>query len=104
MTLTYELLQRDFYDALVAHRNRSAWTKWFLRFMVLVLVLAIGGVVFVAILGSDVHFATNNALPLLLLAVFWSLFLWVQPWLAAKYQFGKQTVSVENLGSLRAFL
>ncbi len=90
MTLTYELLQRDFYEALVAHRNRSAWTKWFLRFMVLVLVLAIGSVVFGAVLVPDLHFAKNNAFSLVLLGAFWTFFLWGQPWLAAKNQFGKQ--------------
>lgn len=90
MTLTYELQQRDFYEALVAHRNRSAWTKWFLRFMVIVLLLLIGTVVLGAALIPDFHFAKNNSLSLLLLAAFWTFFLWGQPWLAARSQFGKQ--------------
>jgi hypothetical protein len=90
MTLTYELVQRDFYEAFIAHRNRSAWTKWFLRFMVLVLILAIGSIVLGAVLVRDFHFAKNNAFSLLVLAVFWIFFLWGQPWLAAKNQFGKQ--------------
>jgi YcxB-like protein len=89
MTVTYELAQRDFYEALLAHRNRSTLTKcflWFITFMwVACAVITVLGIA----LRPDLQ-PQKNLLPLVLLGAFWMFIFWGSPWLAARNHFWKQ--------------
>lgn len=89
MTVTYELVPRDFYEAFIAHRNRSALTKWFLRFIVFMLITGAVITVLGIALRPDLE-PQKNFLPLVLLAAFWTFIFWGSPWLAARQQFWKQ--------------
>lgn len=89
MTVTYELVQRDFYEALLAGRNRSALTKWFLRFITFMWV----AFAVITLLGIAVRpdlQPQKNLLPIVLLGMFWMFIFWGSPWLAARSQFWKQ--------------
>ena len=89
MEVTYELTQRDFFDSLIAHRNRSAFAKWTFRLIVsIVLIFAAGGLVSVAV-HRDTQTLSTFA-PLFGLAVIWGALMWGSPWWAARNQFLKQ--------------
>jgi len=91
MTVTYELVQRDFYDAFIAHRNRSAVTKWFLRFMLCVLVVLIASTALSMALLPDFHLdIKGNVFSLIVFVAVWSFIIWGAPWLSARNQFRKQ--------------
>jgi hypothetical protein len=89
MEVTYELVQRDFFDALIAHRNGSAFRKWTFRLVVLIVCLLAGLLL--------LQFALNPKSeplaafgPLFVFAVIWVALLWASPWLSARKQFSKQ--------------
>jgi hypothetical protein len=89
LRVTYELAQRDFYEAIVAHRNSSVPTKWFLRFISFMwlgcLVIAVLEFAFRPDLQPQKSF-----LPIFLLGTFWMFIFWGSPWLAARNQLWKQ--------------
>ena len=89
MEVTYELRQRDFYDSLIAHRNRSALTKWGNRMLSILAVV----VVTIGLVGLFVQRnsqALSNLAGLSVLAGFWLALVWALPWWNAKAQFAKQ--------------
>ena len=89
MEVTYELTQRDFYESLIAHRNRLVILKWARRLMVSFLfLLAAAGLVLLAVRPSSKTF--TDLVPLFILAVVWAVFIWGWPWWAARGQFLKQ--------------
>ncbi|HTV64514.1 MAG TPA: YcxB family protein [Bryocella sp.] len=89
MQITYELTQKDFFDSLIAHRNRSAVTRWSLR-IILTVVFAFAALgIFLLVIRPSSH-VLSNAAPLIGLAVFWGVLLWACPWWAARNQFRKQ--------------
>ncbi len=89
MEVTYELTQRDFFDSLVAHRNRSTFARWSFRLAASIVVIFVGlGLVLLAI-RPDAKSLTNLA-PLFAMAVVWSILIWASPWWAARNQFSKQ--------------
>jgi hypothetical protein len=90
MEVTYELTQRDFFDSLIAHRNRSAFARWAFRLIVSVVCLLVG----VGLLQFASHPKAETLStfgPLFALAVMWVALLWVSPWLSARKQFSKQS-------------
>lgn len=89
MQVTYQLTQRDFYEAFIAHRNRSSIRKWIFRL--------IASIIFgVALLNLGILVVKTNSktfadfFPLLVLACLWGLILWGAPHWAARTQFRKQ--------------
>lgn len=88
MQVTYELTQRDFYDGVIACRNRG-YRKWLMRVIVtLVLGFALLAVVVLIVRpGSE---ALSNLAPLFLLVGFWALLIWGWPLWTARNQFSKQ--------------
>jgi hypothetical protein len=89
MQLSYQLTQRDFYESLIAHRNRSLITKWLIRLLVTALVLVtLGGSVLFATEG-DTKILTNLG-PLFLLLILWAWFMWVSRWWVSRSLFLKQ--------------
>jgi YcxB-like protein len=89
MEVTYELKQRDFFDSLIAHRNRSAFVKWAYRLIVaIVFIFAGGGFVLLAVRPSSQ--LLSNLVPAFALAVIWGALMWASPWWAARNQFSKQ--------------
>jgi len=68
MEVTYELKQKDFFDSLIAFRNRSVFVKWAYRLMVgIVFLSAGGGLVLLAVRPSSQ--LLSNLVPALALAV-----------------------------------
>jgi hypothetical protein len=89
MQVTYELTKTDFVEAVKAHRNRSAFTKWFPRvFAGIVLASAWLGLLQLAF-GRNSQTLSNFA-PLFVLAVIWAGLIWGHPWLIVKRIFMKQ--------------
>ena len=88
MELTYELTQKDFYHSFLAHRGRSAISKWTFRLLVgLIFLLPAFGLVALAT-GHESKLA--NVIPLFALAAFWAVFIWGSPWWVARNQFLQQ--------------
>jgi hypothetical protein len=90
MEITYELMQKDFYDSLIAHRNRSTFRKWTSRlaqFFMFVLV-AIG----LLLLIVRPHDPTTraNLTPMFIVVPIWAFVLWAGPRLSARRQYQKQ--------------
>jgi hypothetical protein len=89
MEVTYQLVQRDFFDSLVAFRNRSALRKWGLRIIGFsTLGLAAIGLLMLAMYPNAQYLSTYG--PILFIAGLWVLMLWGGPWWAARMQFRKQ--------------
>jgi hypothetical protein len=86
MQVTYALSQRDFFESMIAIRNRKTWAKWVFRASPVLLVLSI---VF-SVLRSPRSQLISNMTPLLLLLLVWVFLLWGSPWLLARTQFMKQ--------------
>lgn len=89
MQLSYELSQKDFYESLIAHRNRMQLAKWSIRVIVAILLLAASGGVLAIILKPDSKTVSNFA-PLFFLMIFWAILLWIGPWLSARKQYQQQ--------------
>ena len=87
--ITYKLTQRDFFDSMIAHRNRSRRAKWSFRIMLSIALLAatIGIIVLVTQPTSQLSI---NAVILIALAISWALCKWTAPWWSARNQFRKQ--------------
>jgi hypothetical protein len=89
MEVTYELNQRDFFDALIAHRNRSVFKKWSFRLAVSIVSFLVGvGLLQLALNPKTETLSTFG--PLFVFAVMWVALLWASPWLSARKQFSKQ--------------
>src|SRR5690348_14351856 len=89
MQVTYELRQRDFFDAFIAHRNRNAFAKWMFRGIVTIVFVLAGAGLFALVFRHDRESASNVA-PIVGLAFMWAALMWVSPWWMAKNQFTKQ--------------
>lgn|GEM_PF-770499 len=104
MEVTYELKQKDFFDSLIAFRNRSVFVKWAYRLMVgIVFLSAGGGLVLLAVRPSSQ--LLSNLVPALALAVMWGGLMWASPWWSARNQFfnqpgaqGPRTMTVDSSG------
>jgi hypothetical protein len=105
MEVTYELTQRDFFDSLIAHRNRNAFAKWGLRLLLSIVFLFAGlGLISLAVVPNKAQ-AFSGFAPPFALAAMWAAVIWAAPWWAARKQFSKQpsahgpkTVLVDAVG------
>jgi len=89
MEVTYELTKQDFVDAVNAHRNRSAFSKWFPRtFATIAFVLA--GIGLFQLASRPNNQTLSNFAPLFVLAAVWAALIWGAPWLMAKRLYGEQ--------------
>lgn len=89
MEVTYELTPRDFFDSLIAHRNRSALVKWSFRVIVsVVCLLAVLGLLQLALRPTAQTLSTFG--PIFALALMWVALLWASPWWSSRKQFSKQ--------------
>lgn len=86
MQITYALNQRDFFESLIAIRNRKTWPKWVFRAALLLLVSLIA----FSVLTSPRSQLVSNLIPLLALLLLWVVLLWACPWWSARTQFLKQ--------------
>lgn len=80
----YELTQKDFFESLIAHRNRTTLRKWFYR-LLLAITLLLAGAGLPAVFRNNTPTLSNFA-PLLFL----SALMWGSPWWSARLQFRKQ--------------
>lgn len=88
MEITYELTQKDFVEAFIAHRNRSALLRWLFRLCAFLFFVCIGLGLFGSIFIPQLFL--SSYLPLLLLGLFWIFLLWIAPRLMARTQYKKQ--------------
>ena len=86
MRFTYTLTQRDFFEAIIAIRNRKAWSKWVFRTLPVVLL----ALIVASVLTHSRSQLLSSLLPLLFFLLFWTFLLWSSPWLYARQQFLKQ--------------
>jgi hypothetical protein len=86
MQFTYALTQRDFFESIIAIRNRKAWAKWVFRVLPVLLVVSI----VLSILTASRSQLLSSLVPLLFFLLFWTFLLWGSPWLFARQQFLKQ--------------
>ncbi|HEX6504563.1 MAG TPA: YcxB family protein [Terriglobales bacterium] len=91
MQITYALRQRDFYESLIAIRNRKKWVKWGFRiiFSLLVCLTAL------AVIRSP-RAQLSNLPPLFFVVLLWGYLLWGSPWWLARTQFLKQPSAQGN--------
>lgn len=87
--VTYELTQRDFFDSLLAHRNRSTFAKWSFRVAASIVFIFAGLGLVLLTIRPDAKSLANLA-PVFALAAIWAALLWGSPWWAARNQFSKQ--------------
>ena len=104
MEVTYELTQKDFHDSFVAHRNRSALSKWSYRLLAIIAFLFVG-IGLIGVMTRPSSKALADLARLSILALFWVGLVWVIPWWNAKNQFSKQpaargsrTMVLDNAG------
>ena len=90
MEITYELTQQDFYDSLIAHRNRSTFRKWTFRLMVFFIFLVVASGLFTLILRPHNAATRADLLPMFIVAPLWGFVLWGGPRLSARSQYRKQ--------------
>jgi hypothetical protein len=86
MQVTYALNQRDFFESMIAIRNRKKWAKWVFRASLPFLACLIA----FAVLRSPRSQLVPNLAPLLFLVLLWAFLLWGSPWWFARTQFLKQ--------------
>ena len=86
MQVTFALTQRDFFEALIAIRNRKKWAKWSFRAILAVLLLF----VIFSVVTSPRSQLLSNLAPLLFLLVLWIVLMWVSPWSLAHKHFKQQ--------------
>jgi len=86
MQITYALSQRDFFESLIAIRNRKTWAKLVFRAAPVILV----SLVVFSVLTSPRSQLISNLIPTVSMLLLWSYLLWASPWLSARTQFMKQ--------------
>ena len=86
MQITYTLSQRDFFESIIAIRNRKRWAKLVFRATLPFLVC----VVAFATLKAPRSQVASTMAPLLVLFLLWAFLLWGSPWWFARTQFLKQ--------------
>jgi YcxB-like protein len=85
MQISYALSRRDFFESMIAIRNRKNWAKWVFRLSIPVLGLSI----LFALFTSPRSQLVSNVAPLLFLVLAWTFLLWGSPWWSARTQFVK---------------
>jgi len=86
MQITYALSQRDFFESLIAIRNRKKWGKWGFRLSL----PAMGLSTLYLLFTSPRPELVSNLAPFLFLVMLWTFMVWCSPWFSARVQFVKQ--------------
>lgn len=92
MEIQYQLTERDFREAMFAHRKVRPFQRWFYRGLIALVVVLLGFAALVLLGAAITHDLkpAMNIIPLIGLIVAWAGLIWlVPPWMA-KTQFRKQ--------------
>lgn len=89
MEITYQLTEKDFVQAYIAHRKRSPFGKWTYRVELSVMPLLAIAIIFGLVLQHGVRL-TKDYFPFLWLVLLWILILEIWPRWTMKQQFRKQ--------------
>ena len=105
MQLTYSLTQRDFFESFVAHRGRTARSRWSFRLFNTVMILFVIAGIVAIIVGPNSRDIARGLGPFLIFALLYTTLVWVAPWRAARRQFrgqpaaqGARTVLMDGAG------
>ena len=105
MEISYELTEKDFSEALVAHRNRNAFSRWFRRVFISVAIL-VAVLVLIGFAVKPSVEAARNLLPFFALVVAWFVVIWALPKWTMRRQFrnqpgahGPRTVLLDSSGT-----
>jgi hypothetical protein len=96
MKITYALTQRDFFDSMIAIRNRKRWAKWVFRASLPVL----GLLIVFSLFTSPAPKLMLNLAPLLFFVLLWAFLLWGSPWWLARTQSKQPSVQGQRTASL----
>ena len=89
MEISYELAEKDFREAYVAHRNRNALSRWSRRLFIWLAGFFAAFVIFGFAVKPSVE-AAKNLFPFLGLVLMWIAALWIFPGWNMRRQFLKQ--------------
>jgi hypothetical protein len=87
MEVTYEVTKADLVDSVKAHRNRTAFSRWFPRIIATIAFVA-AGVGLLQMASDRTNQTFSNFAPIFVLAALWAGIIWASPWLFAKRMFG----------------
>ena len=96
MKITYALTQRDFFDSMIAIRNRKRWAKWVFRASIPVL----GLLIVFSLFTSPAPKLMLNLARLLFFVLLWAFLLWGSPWWLARTQSKQPSVQGQRTASL----
>jgi hypothetical protein len=107
MEIQYQLTEQDFRESMYAHRRSRAFTRWFYRGLIAIILVAFGFIL-LALFGAAIEHNAKlalNLLPLMVLLVAWAALIWIVPYWMARSQFRKQpaarsvrSVTIDDLG------
>ena len=89
MELTYQLTQRDFFDSIIAHRNRATFTKWAVRLVVFIFALLLLAMPLLLATRPNAQTLSQGA-RVFGAAALWAALIWGFPWWSSRNQFLKQ--------------
>lgn len=87
MEVSYELTHADLVDSVKAHRNRTAFSRWFPRIIATIAFIEVG-VGLLKMVSDRTNLAFSNFTPIFVLAAVWAGIIWASPWLFAKRMAG----------------
>jgi hypothetical protein len=104
MEINYELTEKDFRDAIIAHRNRTKSSKWAYRLLGILFLLGLA-INLAGILIRPIDRSLPGDIPIAIIMLLGLIALWWWPRFAARTQFLKQpsahgirTVSLDSEG------
>ena len=89
MQITYELTQKDFTEAYIAHRNRKAWRKW-ARWTFVSIAGLFTAIILFGFLVKPSWEQAKVLMPFLVIVMMWIGVLWLLPWWTMRRQFLQQ--------------
>ena len=89
MEISYELTEKDFRDAIIAHRNRTKSSKWAYR-VLMILAMALLGINLIGIVMRPITRSLPHDFPIAIIMLWGIGTLWCGPRLTAKRQYVKQ--------------
>jgi hypothetical protein len=89
MQIAYELSERDFTEAYVAHRNRNAFSRWIRRIFLWCMILVAVFLLAVFLIDHNAQ-AARGVLPGFGIALMWIVIVWALPRWLMRRQFRKQ--------------
>jgi hypothetical protein len=102
MQVNYQLTESDFRCGIRAFRNKNVWSRWAYRFGMAASILFFIVTLAMLIAGEKDRNIVKNIAPLVIVVALWNLWLWVDPYFAARSQSrGSRTAQgPENIASL----